>query len=170
MKFNINEVLIQARLSELASEALEAYKVITEAYKNAFSLGTTQLHCYTSYSGDIHRTAFLSINGIWEYSSDYSNKTISVEISPNGIFVCFVAELAEYLRNGTLGSTLQEQLDVLLGLNSDKKAISFDFGLTDEEKQLSEAASDLRNFVENCKEKINRKEDSDTDNNENDAW
>lgn len=167
MKFDIDSILIQERLTELAHEALEAYEVITKAYENAFSLGKTELPCYSSYIGDFHHSATITVDGLWKYQSEYNcNKTYEVQLTENGIFTCFVAELAK-----TGVRSLSDQIDDLIYGTENKP--SFDFGLTPEEEELSEAADDLRDFVANCKRKLEEQEKAKNKKDENnsvDTW
>ena len=133
MNITVNEILLQARLAELAREALEAYEVITKAFDNSFGLGKKRFQCYCSYFGDIHRSAYISVDGIWEFHTEYySSKTFNVTLTPDGILACLIA-----------------------GENNDVFK-NHDFGLTREEIELGHATADFREFVDSCKEKLKK--------------
>lgn len=128
---------------QLAQEALEAYKVVTQAYANSFGIGKAQIHCYTSYFGDIGRHAYISVEGLWELESEYHpNKTFTVTLTPDGIFTCLVAgEKNELFK-------------------------AHDFGFTQEEAELSHATNDFREFIANCKSELEKKQGEQSENDE----
>ena len=169
MKFTIQEILTQERLTELAHEAMEAYQIIMERFQNSFSLGEPKLKCYQSYSGDIYREATIDItDNTWTYYDEYDKKRIKVLLTPDGILTMFVSQLAH------CGFEMPELKRPLMGTcpySSEPKKLDYDFGLTPEEEELCHAASDFREFVLNCKSELEEKEAAEEqDSTEEDSW
>ncbi len=151
MKFDIYSVLIQEKITALAHEAKDAYETITKAYTNAFSIGQTTIDCFPD-TFDYHPSVEISINGTFIY-----NRLTEIPITENGIFTCFVAELAKYEEAEAENRAWIANNKVM---PAKKITTSFDFGLTDAEKEFAGVASVLREVVELCKEKLKEAEKS----------
>ncbi|MBR4261080.1 MAG: hypothetical protein IKQ33_03915 [Clostridia bacterium] len=151
---NIYEILIQARLAELAETALESYKTIQETFENSFGLRKKEIKCYSHYNGDIHSSATLSIDGIWTLHDEYyPHDDIEVSITPSGIFECLKAKFATTLTEENYpGITeLISSEDLLLGLTASRI------------EYLSKAEFDLCCFINECANSIAEDEDNSDD-------
>ena len=146
MKFNIREILIQEKLTELAHEAQEACEVIKKAFTNAFSIGQTEILCFgMDWKFDEAFTSMtISIDGV------LTIQDIHIPISEEGFFTCFVSEL-EFQMNNEIGVRNCQR-----SLNDDSEEEELlNFDLTDDEKSFSNVARVLRDFVQCCKRKLN---------------
>ena len=132
MKLDIRKVFVDAKLVELASEASEASEVIAKAYEHAFSLGKPCMDCYIGAK----KIGTISIDAKLTFDVDHR----TVDLTPQGIFTCFVAKYDAQIREEKLkqGGAWEEP---------------FDMGLENEDYGLSCRAEDLRLFIADCKKR-----------------
>ncbi len=146
MKFNIHEILIQEKLTELAHEAQEACEIIKKAFTNAFSIGQTEVPCFgMNWKFDEAFTSItISIDGV------ITIQNIRIPISEEGFFTCFVAELEIQMNSEIDARNCHRSLN---DDSEEEELLNFD--LTEDEKSFSSVAHILRDFVQCCKRKLN---------------